>query len=428
MIYGVNPGAITAENILADKTTGISKEISYPARSLQNQTRTSEISLYEGRTIDHWHELIKDLDPADSHAGTYVPGLIKILQDEAVGWQSRRQAALTLGRIGRPAQAAVPILIRQLQTDDLTMKLWSAKAMSYFGPTAAVATPELVEHLHANDSPLMLKLAAIEALSLIGPAHPETMPALLRVVAEPTQKSSLSVVSVSESEQDILAAAVCTSLTVYQAAAGPAIPTLIHQLQHENELVRLATTQSLGQLGPVAEPAGRALASVLLFGESEAVRDEAARSLARLGPNAVSMLESFLKDEDVGVRWRAVAAFRDVNQLPVDTVEAIRAALGDQEIVAIEAVETLLTHQALTSRSDQRTLASTQAISAAIHKAIELLSHPDRQVAIRAMRLLIQTNDITPGDVRQIESLRDSGDSRGAAMAEKVLEDRAAKR
>ena len=49
---------------------------------------------------------MKSLDFQSPEAAVEVPGLIEIVENEAVPWFTRRQAALTLGRIGEPAASA----------------------------------------------------------------------------------------------------------------------------------------------------------------------------------------------------------------------------------------------------------------------------------------------------------------------------------
>ncbi len=72
----------------------------------------NEPRLYGGRTPGGVDDRIKAFSYSSREAAEAVPALIEIVSDAAAPGESRRQAALTLGRMGRPAVEAVPVLIR----------------------------------------------------------------------------------------------------------------------------------------------------------------------------------------------------------------------------------------------------------------------------------------------------------------------------
>ena len=91
---------------------------------------------------------MKSLDLKSPEAAREVPGLIEIVQDEAVPWFTRRQAALTLGRIGAPAAQAVALQECYATTpvvDETSPPYWAVKSLALFGPIAAPATPTLTD-------------------------------------------------------------------------------------------------------------------------------------------------------------------------------------------------------------------------------------------------------------------------------------------
>src|SRR5262245_3678591 len=149
---------------------------------------------YGGLTLDEWRERIKDLDPRDPAAGQAVPGLLEIVEDVGAPWFSRRQAALTLARIGARATRAVPALVRltgeRTGDPEQSAQLWAIKALALFGPLAAETTPTLIDVVADGTQPHVARLSALEALGRIGPAHADAVPAIVRTLAEPAPSGS----------------------------------------------------------------------------------------------------------------------------------------------------------------------------------------------------------------------------------------------
>ncbi len=100
-------------------------------RPSSKRSSTTRERTYDGLTLEEWRERIQTLRFDDPAAGDAVPGLIELLQDARVPWFTRRQAALTLGRIGQPAIGALPLFIKLLSepTDgEESPAQWVAKA------------------------------------------------------------------------------------------------------------------------------------------------------------------------------------------------------------------------------------------------------------------------------------------------------------
>ena len=150
-----------------------------------------EHSTYDGLTLVEWRDRIKQIRFDTPSAADAVPGLIEIARDRDVPWYTRRQAALTLGRIGEPAQQAVPVLVELLEesVDDsgASTQLWSIKALALFGPVAREATAAFIELLESETQPHLARLSTLEALGRIGPAHPQTLPAV-RIHPDPGRR------------------------------------------------------------------------------------------------------------------------------------------------------------------------------------------------------------------------------------------------
>ena len=87
---------------------------------------------YGGRTVSEWRTRIGRLDFTDPLIKDDVPGLIELVRDPAVPEITRRQAAVTLARIGEPAQDAIPLLISlagepSCETEQ-SSRFWALKA------------------------------------------------------------------------------------------------------------------------------------------------------------------------------------------------------------------------------------------------------------------------------------------------------------
>ncbi|MEX2287889.1 MAG: HEAT repeat domain-containing protein, partial [Planctomycetaceae bacterium] len=225
--------------------------------------------MHEGLTIEQWRERIKLIDPADPQSAALVPGLIALVRDRDVPQVTRRQAAHTLGRIGQPAKAAVPVLIELLSEASgpgESTVFWSAKALALFGAEARDAAPTLIGILHDQSQPTADREAAIEALTRISTAHPRVLTTLVELL----QKHS----STNDAQAATFRAHAAASLGLMGAGAASAVPALIRATRDESEPVRLQSVIALGAVGRQAEVAIPALVDSLLSDDAPSVRDE----------------------------------------------------------------------------------------------------------------------------------------------------------
>jgi HEAT repeat protein len=249
-----------------------------------------------GATLTEWRDRMSALDPADPQSSRWTPGLIAIVKSECTPWFTRRQAALTLGRMGEAGRDAVPVLrgfLDDVGDDPLTgPQLWALKGLSLFGRVAKDAAPDLVRLLKSTDTPPLARLTAVDALSQIGPAHAVAIPMLIEFAGH-----------VSEPE---LRRAAIESLGMNGPAATSALPVLLRALDDPDENLRREAAVSLGKLGPSAESAAEGLLERMVFDEMPAVQDAAATALSTIGPT-VGPLVALRLDSDVAEdRRRAV--------------------------------------------------------------------------------------------------------------------------
>lgn len=274
--------------------------------------------LYGGRTLSEWDDRIKAFSYSSREAADAVPALIEIVEDAAVPWQSRRQAALTLGRMGRPAIEAVPALIRLAgRSSTEETRLWALSALGRFGRLAPKAAPAMISFLNSRGESHLVHMGAAEVLGQIGPAHPAAIPALIdcvsRLGSDPSEVSSGTDLRVA-----------CTDvLSLSGAAASPAIPLLLRLMRDPSERLRQAALTTLAAMGPAAEIAALPVAEVLVSDRDELTRDRAAEALVAMRAEPVVLrLLSFPRPE---IQARIATALSRWPKPP----EAVRQAVAE---------------------------------------------------------------------------------------------------
>lgn len=332
-------------------------------------------TLYDGLTLAEWRARIPNLNFTGPHIGSAVPGLLAIVQDTRAPWFSRRQAAITLARIGKPAEAAVPVLIGLLDepadVPEQSPRLWSTKALALFGPLAVEAAPRLIAILIDEHAPHLERLGTIEALGRIGPAQPDGLAAIIAAL-ESTSARGDDAARQAELERRVAAAEI---LELFRGNAATAVPALVRATHSDAVLLRRAAANTLGVIGPSAEPAIPALVDLVLFDEHEEVRDLAAGALGSIGPAAEGSLVQLLSDADPGVRLRAATALSRLTAAAPTTIAALRNTVQDESpALRIAALTTLWSF--------------TRDPAVVVDAAIDEVSHEDRETRMGAVKLI----------------------------------------
>lgn len=378
-----------------------------PPASAQPAAAASDEPRYDGLTLPEWRERIKQLRFDDPSVADVVPGLIHIVRDRDVPWYTRRQAALTLGRIGEPARDAVPVLVNLLNedpdTEGETTQFWAVKALALFGPVAREATPALIDVLRSEAQPDVVRLVTLEALGRIGPADPRTLPAVIETLQLPAAEDEQA--EAERMERRVAAAEV---LELFRGYAASAAPALMVACTDESELLRRAAVKTLGRIGPAAEPALPTLIDRLLFDESEDVRDLAAQSMAAIGPAAEPYLRQLLRDPELDIRWRAADALGRLSRADPSTLDALTAALADDaprvRLLAAEALWNLTGDSA-----------------PVIDTIVAELGHPDREARMQSVRILERIGPTAEFDRDDLQSLIETGDAGTRQAASRIL-------
>ena len=365
--------------------------------------------LYEGRSLDDWREVIKSLDLQSPEAAAAVPGLMKIVEDEAAPGFTRRQAALTLGRIGAPAAKAVPLLERYatapIGDGETSPPLWAVKSLALFGKVAAPATPALAGIVSAPSTAAAVRLMSIEALCRIGNAHPLALATVVNQLRlhEPCLGSG----RVRSGEELDLVAACIESLELFRGDAESSVPVLLRYSEDREERVRRAVAVTLGAIGPRAIDAASRLAMMAVADRSLDVRDVAAVALGQIG--GTEWLTRILNHPEAETRERAATGLGYAPSPDPATNAALAKARTDESplvrIAAIEATQRLRPNPQLTAPAAAKEVAA-----------------PDRHVRLHAIRFLTKLGPQASPAIPELEQLRNHPEVQVRQSAEKLLE------
>jgi HEAT repeat protein len=194
-----------------------------------------------------------------------LPALSKALQDEEA--EVRRAAAWSLVRIGRQAAPATPALAKALRDDDPEVRQRVAVALGYIGPLARTAVPALLDVL-ANDKAWEPRRNAATALGRIGETG-EVVPSLITALPDPDTNVRMA------------AAEALGLLGAKAAEAVPALLRMITDMSNGREGVRQQAAFALGKIGQATPDVVQALAAALKDPHRDP-RRFAARGLGRL--------------------------------------------------------------------------------------------------------------------------------------------------
>jgi HEAT repeat protein len=375
--------------------------------------------------LAEWRDRIQRLDYKSADIADEVPGLLAIAQDTQAPWFSRRQAALTLGRIGEPAKDAIPAIVELLreQTADpeQSTQLWAIKALALYGPVASEATPALVALLENSSQPPLPRLASIEALGRIGPARPEVVPAITRALdagmeaerrlrSAPLPGPPPAEGGGRENLNDTLERAIAAAemFELFGGHAASATPSLIRATTSDSVFLRRAAANTLGLIGPAADPAIPALADLVLFDDVAEVRDLAARALGRIGPDAEPILVQLLEDSDPEVRIRAATACRELRSASPATIAALKGTAEDADAaIRVAGLDSLWS--------------VTREASFIAPLALAELTSDDREIRMRAVQILERLGPDLRDSLPQLQTLAADNRTHVAKAARRVL-------
>jgi HEAT repeat protein len=264
-------------------------------------TLTGE-SFFQGRPASAWGRRLRDTTPGvreeaqralQEGGAAAVPVLVALLAGRAGSdWTTAEQrwsAAEVLGKIGAPADAATPDLVR------------------------ALADPD--PHV---------RTVALKSLETVGVGRPESVAALIELLHGDECATAARVLSFARAE------------------ASDAVPPLVDLLDHKEANVRWNAARTLGKIGPGAKTAVPALVVRLREDSDPAVREHAAEALGDIGPDAkegVPALVQALRDENAKVRRDSARSLGQIGPAARAAVAALNDRLKDEEKMVRDAAE-----------------------------------------------------------------------------------------
>ncbi|HUG17373.1 MAG TPA: HEAT repeat domain-containing protein, partial [Planctomycetaceae bacterium] len=355
---------------------------------------------YDGLTVEEWRERLINLGPGVPGSVQAVVGLTELVGDRTAPPLVRQQAAMMLGRIGRPSLTAIPTLEKLLSepgTESESPALWGAKALALLGPLAKETTPRICVLLLARETARGTRLACVEALAQIGGHHPKAIPTLIGLLED-------SIDHESPEHQLELRRAAADALRLIGGHASTAVPTLMNFLDHKDELLRAKAVGALGAMGPAALPSASVVAERLVFDDVDHVRKRAAFALGQFGPEVNELLIVLSEDEEPEVRRLSLLAISEQPTLDPKIQTAIVNALQDaDDSVRLEAIKASVSHRIL--RSD------------CLQVGIGLLFSKNRTVSVEAAK---QLEKLKPTQA-EIEALFDREKLESNARARELM-------
>ncbi len=247
--------------------------------------------------------------PADSA----IPALIEVLNTEQ-DFEFLNEAALALGRMG---VEAVPYLIEVKKNKDIKKRMFAVMAL--VGIDKDFADDENVSFLIKilDNENSEFRERATWALGEIGPGAQKAVPSLIRAWHDPDNKVSQN------------------SLDAIVKIGKPAVVQLVQALEDENKIVRFFAASAMTDIDP--NLAARHITDVLrslLNDPDKNWRQSALRLLVNMGPEArpaLPILRQALKDQDDVVRLYAVRALNNINISTPEVISALLAAIHDKD-------------------------------------------------------------------------------------------------
>ncbi len=361
-----------------------------------------------------------DKTPEDSLVrigGPAVPALLEILNGS--NGEMSVCAAATLARIGPPARAAAPSLIRAIEHPDPRREpeilvLYAIPALGRIGPEAKAAIPVLNGLLERkNPDEFFSSFEVVLALDRIGaPPVRELLDAFLRGVnwavadqlawlgskahkAVPALRATLT----DQRPQVRFSAAV--ALAHIEPSATESIPVLIEALNHldDEELEVGEVPKALARLGPRARAALPAVIGLVKKGSDDTGLFEALLRIDPEGTECVPVLIEALKSEDDRV---------------VDAAANCLGLLGPQAKDAVPALAVAL------SRDFSGEVGGEFNPQVSVARALRRIG-PESRTAVPALIAALKPRRVAGLEARGIDIRREERDCQTAAAAAEVL-------
>ncbi len=372
---------------------------------------SGDAALYDGQTLAQWQTRLGQLEPSQPQDPSVVRTLIAIIADQDLSAEVRRPFAMTLGRMGAASREAIPVLIAQIQQRDSLGKptyTWAARALGLYGVHARDAVPALVDLLFDERIALAERTLPVEALARIGTAHPNVLPALIRLLQyQPTGNSTMGAAQASRLRE--LAAEAFSYMGPEADLAAPLLVRAVRNV-NETEAVRRKAVYALGAIGSRAALAVPALIETMEFDQSDALRAAASEALGRVGTPALPLLQRYLRHPDPQVRRYVAQSVARMGKQARPALGTLVASLTDSD----PAVRLALCESLASLAADS---------NAYVPQLIALLTAESRQVRMNARRLLVKLGPKTRPFLSQLRQLQNHPEAATRAIVRKTLRD-----
>lgn len=218
---------------------------------------------FEGKLIADWFEDIKIEQPSPASTDLSTDG-------NAATSSSASPENLSLAAFQRMGSAAVPVLQKELKSDNVSHRLKAAWALGHMGPVASNAIPDLI--LSLDDPVNNLPVFAIQALETIAPEQVDAVPKLLSKLSDPN-------LGVSNCAADLLK-------KIEQARKAGNLPAYGDEYEYDmaffhasSQRVRIIGLQRLLRLSPKDERVAATFKS-LLNDSNDLIREQSALFLS----------------------------------------------------------------------------------------------------------------------------------------------------
>ena len=347
------------------------------------------------------------------------------------------KAARSLEQHGPAAAAAVPELAKAVADPDRQVSANAIAALTSIGPAAQDAIPALLANLDSRNlrnerasSRLQAGFRLAHALSRIGPV---AIPPLLGALRSDDTPQRLGAIR---------------ALGGMGAEARGAIPALIENFGHRDAELRAEVAQTLGLIGSESSPA---LLVALTHADAK-VRAGAALALGEIGgangPAATAFPALLAKETEPAVRAALLTAIVKIGVRPEDCTPALIEALrGENPEVRHAAINALLSSRPVIERAipaliteldnplpaippriaqvlgrfGSRASAAIPALIARARKEPTEPAYPSALAQIGALSLAPLLHELTSGAAEKewvVRALREAGSPAMAALAE----------
>jgi len=266
------------------------------------------------------------LSPEQTHV--VIAGLIQSLHKDPT---SAQQAALSLAKLGRSAEVAIPDLVDALHYDEDSVYTAISDALISIGPASLKTLRYALE-----DPSFIVRRRAVEIVARFGPQAKPMAPDLVQLLQDPQPDvhgaAEKALIQMGDDAIPALSGALKTNevgfrnvLLVTLGHCGPkAVPIIVNLLKKdESPFIRSRAATTLGDAGSTNPQVIQALIASLSDME-ETVRGSAATALGQLGPAAKaaigplrSMSES---DHDALARQKAADALVQISTAAKDSL------------------------------------------------------------------------------------------------------------